>query len=113
MQADLSSIEETYLLANQALELFSTVDILVNNAGVVFVENLLDTTLEHWEATQAVNVRAPFLLTQKLVPKMIRQKREKIVNIFSVAALLAPVGHAVYSASKGSLNLLTQTMAAE
>jgi NAD(P)-dependent dehydrogenase (short-subunit alcohol dehydrogenase family) len=38
VQADLSSIEETYLLANQALELFSTVDILVNSAGVVFVE---------------------------------------------------------------------------
>jgi NAD(P)-dependent dehydrogenase (short-subunit alcohol dehydrogenase family) len=47
--------------ADQALELFSTIDVLVNNARIVFVEDLLNTTLEHWEATQAVN-----LLTQTM-----------------------------------------------
>ena len=113
VQADLSSIEETHRLADQALELFSTVDVLVNNAGIVFVEDLLNTTLEHWEATQAVNLRAPYLLSQRLVPEMIKQRRGKIINISPVAAVLAPVGHAAYSASKGGLNLLTQTMAAE
>lgn len=113
VQADLSSIEETHRLADQALELFSTIDVLVNNAGIVFVEDLLNTTLEHWEATQAVNLRAPYLLSQRLVPEMIKQRRGKIINISSVAAVLAPVGHAAYSASKGGLNLLTQTMAAE
>lgn len=113
VQADLRSIEETLQLADTALELFGTVDILVNNAGIVFVEDLLHTTLEHWEETQAVNLRAPYLLTQKLAARMIEQKRGKIINISSVAAVLAPEGHAAYSASKGGLNLLTQTMAAE
>ena len=77
------------------------------------MEDLLHTTLEHWEETQAVNLRAPYLLTQKLAARMIEQKRGKIINISSVAAVLAPEGHAAYSASKGGLNLLTQTMAAE
>jgi NAD(P)-dependent dehydrogenase (short-subunit alcohol dehydrogenase family) len=113
VQADLRSIEETLQLADTALELFGTVDILVNNAGIVFVEDLLHTTLEHWEETQAVNLRAPYLLTQKLAARMIEQKRGKIINISSVAAVLAPERHAAYSASKGGLNLLTQTMAAE
>jgi 2-deoxy-D-gluconate 3-dehydrogenase len=113
LPVDLRSPEETHSLAEQALALHGTVDILVNNAGIVFVEDLLNTTLEHWEETQAVNLRAPFLLTQKLVPGMINQRRGKIINISSVAAVLAPEGHAAYSASKGGLNLLTQTIAAE
>jgi 2-deoxy-D-gluconate 3-dehydrogenase len=113
VQADLRSIEATQRLADQALELFGTIDILVNNAGIVFVEDLLNTTVEHWEETQAVNLRAPYLLSQRLVPGMINQRRGKIINISSVAAVLAPQGHAAYSASKGGLNLLTQTMAAE
>lgn len=111
--ADLRSPEETQRLADVALEMFGTIDILVNNAGVVYVEDLLDTTYEHWEETQAVNLRAPFLLSQKIVPGMISQSRGKIINISSVAAVLAPEGHAAYSAAKGGLNLLTQTMAAE
>ena len=39
---------------------------------------------------------------------MIKQRRGKIINISSDAAVLAPMGHAAYSASKGGLNLLTQ-----
>jgi 2-deoxy-D-gluconate 3-dehydrogenase len=113
VQADLRRVEDTRRLADRALELFGTVDILVNNAGVVYVEDLLKTTLEHWEETQAVNLRAPYLLSQALAPGMIQQRRGKIINISSVAAVLAPEGHAAYSASKGGLNLLTQTMAAE
>jgi NAD(P)-dependent dehydrogenase (short-subunit alcohol dehydrogenase family) len=113
IRADLRSLDETLCLADAALELFRTVDILVNNAGVVVVEDLLHTTPEHWEQTQAVNLRAPFLLAQKLAPGMIQQRRGKIINISSVAAVLAPEGHSAYSASKGGLNLLTQTMAAE
>jgi NAD(P)-dependent dehydrogenase (short-subunit alcohol dehydrogenase family) len=113
VQADLRSSEETVSLAEQALARLGSIDILVNNAGIVFVEDLLTVTLEHWEETQAVNLRAPFLLTQKLVPAMIEQRRGKIINISSVAAVLAPEGHAAYSASKGGLNLLTQTIAAE
>lgn len=113
LPADLRSTVDTLRLADGALERLGTVDILINNAGVVVVEDLLTTTLDHWEETQAVNLRAPFLLAQRLAPAMIRQQRGKIINISSVAAVLAPEGHAAYSASKAGLNLLTQTMAAE
>jgi NAD(P)-dependent dehydrogenase (short-subunit alcohol dehydrogenase family) len=44
---------------------------------------------------------------------MIEQRRGKIINISSLASVLAPEGHAAYSASKAGLNLLTQAMAAE
>jgi len=111
--ADLATVEGPRLVGSRALEFFGTVDILVNNAGLVFVEDLLDTTLDHWEETQRVNLRAPFLLAQSVVPKMIDQRRGKVINISSLAGGLAPLGHGAYSASKAGLNLLTQTMAAE
>jgi len=113
VEADLATEEGPRLVGSKALEFFGTVDILVNNAGLVFVEDLLDTSLEHWEETQRVNLRAPFLLAQTVVPKMIEQRRGKVINISSLAGGLAPLGHGAYSASKAGLNLLTQTMAAE
>jgi NAD(P)-dependent dehydrogenase (short-subunit alcohol dehydrogenase family) len=113
VEADLATVEGPRLAGSKALEFFGTVDILVNNAGLVFVEDLLDTSLEHWEQTQRVNLRAPFLLAQTVVPKMIDQRRGKVINISSLAGGLAPLGHGAYSASKAGLNLLTQTMAAE
>ncbi len=113
VEADLRTIEGPCAVGEKALEFFGTVDILVNNAGVVFVDSLLETSLEHWEETLNLNLRAPFLLAQTVVPKMIEQRRGKIINISSLAGVLAPEGHAVYSASKAGLNLLTQAMAAE
>jgi 2-deoxy-D-gluconate 3-dehydrogenase len=79
----------------------------------VVVEPLLEIGLDHWQQTLDVNLRAPLLLSQRLVPKMIEQRRGKVINISSVAGVLAPEGHGAYSASKAGLNLLTQAMAAE
>ena len=113
IEADLRTLEGPRVAGRKALEFLGTVDILVNNAGVVFVDSLLGTSLEHWEETQNVNLRAPFLVAQTVVPKMIEQRRGKVINISSLAGVLAPEGHGAYSASKAGLNLLTQTMAAE
>lgn len=113
VEADLRTLEGPRVAGRKALEFLGTVDILVNSAGVVFVDSLLGTSLEHWEETQNVNLRAPFLVAQTVVPKMIEQRRGKVINISSLAGVLAPEGHGAYSASKAGLNLLTQTMAAE
>ena len=59
-------------------------DALINNAGIAVVKPLGEITLEEWETIFAVNVTAPFLLTQRLVPKMVTGS--SIVNILSVAA---------------------------
>ena len=113
VEADLRTVEGPRFAGHKALDFFGTVDILVNNAGVVFVDSLLETPLDHWEETLTVNLRAPLLLAQTVVPKMIEQRRGKVINISSAAGVLAPEGHGAYSASKAGLQLLTQTMAAE
>src|ERR1043166_3496836 len=62
----------------------SALDGLIHNAGIAFVKPLEAVTLEEWQSTIAVNVTAPFLLTQKLVPFM--STGATIVNILSIAA---------------------------
>jgi 2-deoxy-D-gluconate 3-dehydrogenase len=111
--ADLSSSEETIYAAKEALRLLGGVDILVNNAGIARIESLLIMSLQDWEETQAVNLRAPFLMAQVLTPGMIERKSGKIINVSSQAGVIAIEGHGSYSASKGGLNMLTKVMAVE
>jgi NAD(P)-dependent dehydrogenase (short-subunit alcohol dehydrogenase family) len=113
LQADLRTVEGPRTAGTRAIEFLGTVDILVNNAGVFHRESLLETTVEQWEETQAVNLRAPFLLAQVVVPGMIKQQSGKVINISSLAAQVGCEGHAAYSSSKGGLNMLTRVMAAE
>ena len=50
---------------------FGRVDVLVNNAGFSYYERLVDSTLDHWRETQAVNLEAMFVLAKLAVPHMI------------------------------------------
>lgn len=113
ISADLRSAEDSLRAANEALALFGTVDILVNNAGIARIEPLLELTLDDWEETQAVNLRAPWIFARALAPAMIAQGAGKIINISSQAGVVALEGHGAYCASKGGLNMLTKVMAAE
>ena len=113
IRADLRTVEGPRAAGRQALEFFGTVDILVNNAGVFHRQSILETSAEHWDETQAVNLRAPFLLAQVIVPEMIKQRCGKVINVSSVASIAGCEGHAGYSASKGGMNILTRVMAAE
>ena len=111
--ANLHSPAECREAAARVLELFGTVDILVNNAGIARIFPLAEMSQEDWDDTIAVNLTAPFILAQAVVPGMIAQKHGKIVNISSQAGVVAIDGHGAYAASKGGLNMLTKVMAAE
>jgi NAD(P)-dependent dehydrogenase (short-subunit alcohol dehydrogenase family) len=101
IQADLRTVEGPRIAGAQALEFFGTVDILVNNAGVFHRQSLLETTVEQWEETQAVDLRAPFLLAQVIVPGMIKQHSGKVINVSSLASVVGCEGHAGYSTDMG------------
>jgi 2-deoxy-D-gluconate 3-dehydrogenase len=111
--ADMRDPHDPRRAAERALTHFGRVDILVNNAGIARIHNLLDLSIEDWDETMAVNLRAPFVMAQAVVPSMIENGGGKIINISSQAGTVALEGHGAYSASKGGLNLLTRTMAAE
>jgi NAD(P)-dependent dehydrogenase (short-subunit alcohol dehydrogenase family) len=86
-------------------------DALINNAGIAFIKPLADITLEDWQATFAVNVTAPFLLTQKLVPLM--KAGSSVVNILSIAAKTGFPNWSSYCMSKFALEGFSQAVRGE
>lgn len=113
VEADMSTVEGPHRAAREALKAFGTIDVLVNNAGVALNEPILDISLENWDTTINVNLRAPMLLAQALVPNMIKQKMGKIINVSSQSGIMALQDHGSYGASKGGLNMLTRVMTIE
>ncbi len=111
--ADMASVEGPKHAAAEGLAAFGTIDILVNNAGIARNAALVDITMAQWDETLAVNLRAPFLLAQALVPQMIKQKMGKIINVSSQSGVMALQDHGAYGASKGGLNMLTKVMTIE
>lgn len=113
ISADLSTREGPLEVARQALEEVGTIDILVNSAGVALVAPATELSLDDWDTSMAVNLRAPFILSQALAPAMIAQQSGKIINISSQAGIVAFEDHAAYASSKGGLNALTKSLCAE
>jgi 2-deoxy-D-gluconate 3-dehydrogenase len=111
--ADLATVEGPRTAARKALDVFGTIDILVNNAGVTTIKSIIDTPVDDWEWVNNVNLRAPYLLAQALVPKMIEQRMGKVINISSQSGVVALDDHGAYGASKGGLNMLTKVMTVE
>ncbi|MCY4459992.1 MAG: glucose 1-dehydrogenase [Albidovulum sp.] len=113
IEAELATIDGPREAAQQALDHFGAIDILVNNAATTTTASLLDARVEDWDRMMSVNLRAPFLLAQALAPKMIEQRRGKIVNISSQTGIVLIPDHCAYAASKNGLNALTKSMTCE
>ncbi|SHQ39649.1 SDR family NAD(P)-dependent oxidoreductase [Mycobacteroides abscessus] len=107
--ADLSRADDVRRLADQA----GAVDILVNNAGIFEFAPTVDTVDDLFDRHINVNVRAPYILVQKLVPGMIDRGYGAIVNVSSVVATHPQINAGIYGATKAALELLTKHWADE
>lgn len=87
------------------------VNVLVNNAGILAMEPLADTTLETWQRIMNVNATGCFLGTRAGVRAMRGAGGGSIVNISSIAGIVASAQYGAYSASKGAVRLLTKSAA--
>ncbi len=109
--ADLRASDGPQVLADRTRAIIGhRLDILVANAGVSLATSIEDTTVEDFDNLFAVNVRAPFFLTQQLLPVM--GDGSSIVLISSLAAHTAVGTLAAYAASKGAVDTLTRHFAA-
>jgi NAD(P)-dependent dehydrogenase (short-subunit alcohol dehydrogenase family) len=110
--ADLSVVEDCRSLVRACDERFRRVDGLVNAAANTNRGTLEETTVEFWDHLFAVNVRAPFLLTQESVRIMKREQISgSIVNIQSVAVYCGQPNLTAYSTTKGALATFTKNTA--
>jgi 3-oxoacyl-[acyl-carrier protein] reductase len=110
--ADLSDAAACAPLVGQAVERFGRLDVLVNNAAQLGRAPLKAITPELFDRVMAVNLRAPFLLTQAALAQMRRQRSGRIVNVASMAARTGGTSDVfVYAASKAGLLSLTRSLA--
>lgn len=112
VQADVGTMEGCRLIIDKTVEKFGGIDVLVNAAGMVVDGSVETANIEDWDRSMDVNVKSVFLLSRLAMPYL-RKTKGSIVNVASVAALKGLKNRAIYSATKGAMIALSQSMAAE
>ncbi|MBM4228768.1 MAG: glucose 1-dehydrogenase [Gammaproteobacteria bacterium] len=100
-------------LVRTAVERFGGIDILFNNHGMMVGKPFLETTIEELDGLLAVNLRAPFLLSQKVAREMVKRGGGSIIHNSSVGGIVGFPTMAAYGASKGGLAQLARSMATD
>jgi NAD(P)-dependent dehydrogenase (short-subunit alcohol dehydrogenase family) len=101
-------------IVRQTIERFGRVDILVNNAALPLTTRFEKISIEEWRQVMDVNLTAPFLLMQAVVPAMKQQRYGRVINISSTAGrMVSTLGGAHYTTSKTGLLGLTRAAAKE
>ena len=109
---DLSAPDAAHKLAEAVKALgIEKLDVLVNNAGVANLGALQDQTVEDFDRHFAINVRAPYFLTQQLLPLL--GEGSSVIFLSSVVARVAFDGTSAYSATKGAVEVITRNLAKE
>jgi 3-oxoacyl-[acyl-carrier protein] reductase len=109
-RGDVSSEADVAAFMARVPEALGGLDILVNNAGMGRLGTVTELDVETWDTVMAVNVRSVFLCARSAIP-MMPPTGGRIINIASVAGLVASGGRAAYCASKGAVVMLTRAMA--
>jgi len=111
--ADLSQGAGVDQLAARVLAQYGVLDVLINNAGLFEKVPFGAITRAQYARMQAVNVEAPFFLTQGLLPALQRSRSAVVINLTDVAGERPVRGYAHYSVSKAGLIMLTRALAIE
>lgn len=98
---NLSEVEQA---VERALLEFGKIDILLNTAGILDAyAKTLETDETLWDYIMDTNVKGTYLVTNAVLPHMLRRKSGVIVNMASIAGLVAGGGGAAYTASKHAI----------
>lgn len=115
IQADLGNLEGIRSLIRALPDVAPEVDILVNNAGsLVRRARLLEFDDELFDQVMTLNFRSAWMITQAVVPAMIRKGAGVIVNVSSIAGRTGGgTGATVYAAAKAAITAMTKGLARE
>ncbi len=110
IQADAMQAENVVKAIQKAVSEFGVIDILINNAGIFELKSITESTLEDYERTEKVNVKAVFAATMEAVKSM--PEGGRIITIGSVNADFMPFpGGSLYAMSKAAVKIMTQSWA--
>lgn len=118
LAADLSSPDGCVAFAGEIKWREERLDILVNNAGAAWGAPLEEYPVSGWDKVVNLNLRAPFLLVQSLLPLLeaagSASSPSRVINVGSVDGIRVPSMHTyAYSASKAGVHHLTRVLAVE
>lgn len=111
-KADFSKVEPVQAMAWEAAAFLGGLDILVNNAGISMTHPMEKTSVEQFDLLYAVNVRAPYFLTQALLPEL-EKSRGVVINLSSIHALEGCPQHSVYAGTRGAIIAYTRELSIE
>jgi len=94
-------------------ETLGPIDILVNNAGFLVIQPIIETSLEDFDRTMAVNLRGTFLCIKAVLPGMIARRSGTIINIASTSSKRWYRGQGAYCAAKHGVLGFTKVLAEE
>lgn len=112
-RADVSDPAQVKEMFRVVSKTYGQIDVLVNNAGIVRDEYLMMMNNDNLDKCLDLNVKGYFYCAQQAATKMFRRRQGVIINMSSVSSIMALAGQSVYSATKGAVNSMTQTMAKE
>jgi meso-butanediol dehydrogenase / (S,S)-butanediol dehydrogenase / diacetyl reductase len=111
--ADLELPDAPRRIVEAALAAFGRLDVLVNNAAVIRNGPFDEFTLDAFDRHVAVNLRAPFFLTQAALPALREGEAPSVVNVGSSVGSIVKPGTTLYSVTKAGLEYLTRANAYE
>ncbi len=111
-EADLSQDEDVHKLKEHLERDFGYIDILIHSAGAISLGKIENARIEEFDWQFRTNARAPYLLTQVLLP-MIRSRKGQIVFINSSAGVRASANVSQYAATKFALKAIADSLREE
>ena len=113
LEADLALPGAGTVVAERVVTDYGGIDILVNNAGIAMRRTPDELTEADVDEVFSINVRGLLMLTVGLGPSMIERGGGSVVNVSSVAGLIGPLGRVAYAGTKGAVDAMTRSLAAD
>jgi 3-oxoacyl-[acyl-carrier protein] reductase len=113
LSCDVRKKSEVENAVEELLQKEERIDVLVNNAGVIRDGLFLAMSDEDWSEVLETNLGGTYFFCKAVARPMIAQRGGRIINISSIVGELGGIGQANYAASKGAVNALTKSLAAE
>ena len=113
VHADVSKPNDVKTIIAETKARFDTIDILHNQAGSIIVKPLLEFTHEDYDFVMENNAKSVFLMTQGVLPEMLKQGQGIFINTSSVSASTVSPMEAVYCSSKAAVSQFTRAVAVE
>jgi 3-oxoacyl-[acyl-carrier protein] reductase len=114
LRCDVSVGKDVEMAVSTCIEKFGIPDVVVNNAGTTHRNQpMLDIDEETFDRIFAVNVKSIFHMNRAVIPSLRKKGGGSIINIGSTAGIRPRPGLTWYNATKGAVNVLSKSMAAE